>query len=66
MTLIETKRLTKQYGKILSVNQLDMTVPEGSIYGFLGPKAPVNPPRSKCCWAWCTLQRETFVFLISP
>ena len=37
MTLIETKRLTKQYGKILSVNQLDMTVPEGSIYGFLGP-----------------------------
>lgn len=36
MTLIETKRLTKQYGKILSVNQLDMAVPEGSIYGFLG------------------------------
>ena len=37
MTLIETKGLTKQYGKTLSVNQLDMAVPEGSIYGFLGP-----------------------------
>ena len=37
MTLIETNGLTKQYGKILSVNNLDLAVPEGSIYGFLGP-----------------------------
>ncbi len=37
MTLIETNGLTKQYGKVLSVNNLDLAVPEGSIYGFLGP-----------------------------
>lgn len=35
--LIETNNLTKQYGKVRSVNALHMQVPQGAIYGFLGP-----------------------------
>ncbi len=34
---VETKNLTKKYGKNYSVKQLDLKVPEKSIYGFLGP-----------------------------
>lgn len=34
---VETFGLTKRYGDFVSVNDLNMTVAEGSIYGFLGP-----------------------------
>lgn len=29
--------LTKQYGDTLAVDDLDLSIPEGSVYGFLGP-----------------------------
>jgi len=35
--LIETRNLCKKYGTILRVKNLDMKVPEGTVYGFLGP-----------------------------
>lgn len=35
--IIETKNLTKKYKKQISVNQLNMKVKPGEIYGFLGP-----------------------------
>lgn len=34
---IETQGLTKKYNGQLSVNHVDLRVPENSIYGFLGP-----------------------------
>lgn len=34
---IETNRLSKSYGKHMCVKNVDLKVPEGSIYGFLGP-----------------------------
>lgn len=34
---IKTEDLTKQFGKLLVVNQVNLNVPKGSIYGFLGP-----------------------------
>ena len=38
MTLvIETSHLTKNFGKFLAVNSIDLRVPKGGIYGFLGP-----------------------------
>lgn len=37
LTLIETNGLCKQYGGVLRVNRLDLRVPEGAVYGFLGP-----------------------------
>ncbi|UWG96474.1 ABC transporter ATP-binding protein [Dehalobacter sp. DCM] len=35
--MITTTCLCKQYGKALCVKDLDLSVPEGSVYGFLGP-----------------------------
>lgn len=36
-SVITTESLTKKYGNKAVVRQLDLKVPEGSIYGFLGP-----------------------------
>lgn len=35
--IVETEDLTKTYGAVNSVNQLQMQVGKGEIYGFLGP-----------------------------
>ena len=37
MNVIETKNLTKYYGKIKGVEDLGFTVKKGEIFGFLGP-----------------------------
>lgn len=37
MTAIETNGLTKRYGDIMAVNNLDLRVEEGEVFGFLGP-----------------------------
>lgn len=36
MNAIEIRNLTKTFGPKVAVNGLDMTVPEGAIYGFIG------------------------------
>ncbi len=36
MNAIEIRNLTKNFGQKLAVNGLNMTVPEGAIYGFIG------------------------------
>ena len=36
MNAIEIKNLTKRFGDKIAVNELNMTVPAGSIYGFIG------------------------------
>jgi ABC-2 type transport system ATP-binding protein len=36
-SVIETESLTKRYGKQLAVDRLSLTVPAGSVFGFLGP-----------------------------
>jgi ABC-2 type transport system ATP-binding protein len=36
-TIIETKNLTKRYGKLIAVNDLSLNVEQGAIYGFVGP-----------------------------
>ena len=35
--IIETKGLTKYYGKVRGVEDLDLTVREGEVFGYLGP-----------------------------
>ncbi|WP_322489890.1 ABC transporter ATP-binding protein [Chloroflexus sp.] len=37
MNAIETIELTKRYGKRLAVDQLNLTVSKGEVFGFLGP-----------------------------
>jgi ABC-2 type transport system ATP-binding protein len=34
---IETRSLTKRYGRVVALEGLDLTIPSGSIFGFLGP-----------------------------
>ncbi|MEU2561828.1 ABC transporter ATP-binding protein [Streptomyces longispororuber] len=36
-SVIETTALTKRYGSHTAVDRLDLTVPRGSVFGFLGP-----------------------------
>ena len=38
MPIIETNGLCKRYGHALSVHDLALRVPEGSVYGFLRPQ----------------------------
>ncbi len=35
--MVETRGLTKRYGRIAAVESLDLTVRRGEVYGFLGP-----------------------------
>ncbi|MDY3250782.1 MAG: ABC transporter ATP-binding protein [Candidatus Choladocola sp.] len=37
MKMIETKGLTKYYGKTRGIDHLDLTVEEGEMFGFIGP-----------------------------
>jgi ABC-2 type transport system ATP-binding protein len=34
---IETKNLTRKFGSLVAVNNLDLQIPKGTIFGFLGP-----------------------------
>ena len=37
MSILKIENLSKRYGKIQAVNQLNLTVEPGMIYGILGP-----------------------------
>lgn len=37
MNAIEIENITKKFGNVTAVNDLTLTVPKGSIYGFIGP-----------------------------
>jgi ABC-2 type transport system ATP-binding protein len=34
---IETKNLTRKFGSLIAVNNLELQIPKGTIFGFLGP-----------------------------
>ena len=37
MYAVETENLTRVFGEFVAVNQVNLKIPQGSIYGFLGP-----------------------------
>ena len=37
MNIIETQNLTKRYSGFTAVSELNLHVPKGTVYGFLGP-----------------------------
>lgn len=37
MTVLQTKDLTKRFGKFTALNQVNIDVNEGEVYGFIGP-----------------------------
>jgi len=48
--IIETKALTKNFGRIAAVKGVNLKVPKKAIYGFLGPMAQANLPQYGCYW----------------
>ncbi len=37
MNAVEIKNVTKQFGQLVAVHDLSLSVPQGSVYGFIGP-----------------------------
>ena len=37
MPMIETINLTKRYGELVALNNLNLTINEGDCFGFIGP-----------------------------
>lgn len=37
MNTVELQNITKTFGKVTAVDDLSLTVPQGSVYGFIGP-----------------------------
>ena len=35
--MIETRKLTKIFGDLVAVNELDLQLAEGDVFGFIGP-----------------------------
>ncbi len=35
--MIETRKLTKRYGDLIAVNEIDLKLKEGDVFGFIGP-----------------------------
>lgn len=61
--LVRTFGLSKRYGDSLSVSNLDMTVSEGKIYGFLGSKrSGKKAPHLRCCWVLSALPAEKLMY----
>jgi ABC-2 type transport system ATP-binding protein len=46
--MIETANLTKNYGNVLAVSDLNIKVNAGEIYGFLGPNGRAKRRQSEC------------------
>ena len=42
---VEALALRKEYGPRVAVDDVDLTVHRGDVYGYLGPTAPVRPRR---------------------
>lgn len=44
MFAIEVENLCKKFGSFSAVDNISFNVPEGKIFGFLGPNGSVNQP----------------------
>lgn len=58
--MIRTEKLTKEFGKTIAVDGLDLEVKEGEVFGFLGPNgAGINYDRTIVNMLDCTDQRAS-------
>lgn len=42
MEVMKTTKLTKYYGKVRGIKELDLTVTHGEFFGFIGPNGAIN------------------------
>lgn len=45
---VETENLTKKYNDLLAVDQLNLQIKEGEIFGLLGPNGAGKQPHYLC------------------
>ena len=50
MNAIEIRNLTKNFGQKQALKGLDMTVPQGAIYGFIGENGSGKSTTEKIIW----------------
>ena len=48
MNAIETNHLTRTFGSLVAVDDLTLAIPEGTVFGFLGPMARAKRPPCAC------------------
>lgn len=49
MEVMKTTKLTKYYGKVRGIKELDLTVTHGEFFGFIGRTALENLRQSEQC-----------------
>ena len=49
-SVIRADGLSKNYGAVPALRNLDLEVADGEVIGYLGPNGPARRPRSGCCW----------------
>ena len=49
--MLELKNVTKCFGNFKALDDLTMTVPQGAVYGLVGPTVREKVPPSGVCWA---------------
>ncbi len=47
---VEARGLVKRYGDVIAVDDVDLTVYPGDVFGYLGPNGAGRPRRCGCCW----------------
>lgn len=50
MTSIRTSGLTKEFGDLKAVDNLDLDLPQGGVMGFVGPNGAGKSTTIRTCW----------------
>jgi len=48
MAILTTKRLTKQFGGLVAIDNLDLSVKENSIHSVIGPNGAGKTTKPRC------------------
>lgn len=64
MEAIKTENLTKYYGKSRGVLELNLSVEQGEVFGFIGPNGRENLPPFVPCWDWYPPQKAVLRFSV--
>ena len=64
MEAIKTENLTKYYGKSRGVLELNLSVKQSEVFGFIGPNGAGNLLPFVPCWDWYPPQKAVLRFSV--